>query len=210
MYRDTGTGELSWAFGLAPMDALASLELEVPVPAPGPAGGEAQRARVELRLLGASHQVLVFAPPVTCSETVACLPGGPLGLVPAASVRVPGWVYEFAATVQNLPAVEFDRRVNRLRRVFATYRSGIAGAFPGSPHALTAVVASTDGAGFGWRTWHTYPQQHQIVTTRTRLAVQQEAAAPSPSRSGLVVPRPVRRRTISRGKAKVKWGPPSP
>lgn len=208
MYRDTGTGELSWAFGLAPMDALASLELDVPVP--GPRRAAEQRARIELRLLGASHQVLVFAPPVTCSETVACLHGGPLGLVPAASVQVPGWTYEFAATVRNLPAAEFDRRVNRLRLAFTTYRSGIAGAFPGSPHALTAVVAQADGAGFAWRTWHTYPQQGQIVATRTRLAVRDQPASPSVSRSGLVVPRPTRRRAISRGKAKVKWGPASP
>ncbi len=191
-YRDTGTDQLSWALGLAPMEALASLELDLTGCQPSAAAQARPPAKLELRLLGASHQVLVFSPGLALSETVACLPGGPCGLVPAASVHVPGWTYEFTASVRQVCASEFDQRVSQLRRAFSTYRTGIAGAFPGSPHALTAVIAVSDRSGVSWRTWHTYPQQGQIVATHTRLALH-APAGPDPA-----------------GKASAKGGPARP
>src|SRR4051812_50215599 len=79
-YADTGAHMLSFALGLAPQDALAVLPVE--------RGG----LRIELRLLGASHQVL--AGPV--SETGACLPGS--GPLPRRLRRgPPSWADEFAA-----------------------------------------------------------------------------------------------------------------
>ncbi|NED56872.1 DUF2617 family protein, partial [Micromonospora aurantiaca] len=71
-----------FALGLPPLAALAVLPVE--------------RAglTVEMRLLGASHQVI--AGPL--SETVACLADRAEPLPGRAAVNVPGWAYDFAAT----------------------------------------------------------------------------------------------------------------
>ena len=62
-YTDTSAADLAWALGREPLPALASLDLEL-------AG-----AKLQLRLLGASHQVLLEEEQGSCSETVACIPG---------------------------------------------------------------------------------------------------------------------------------------
>ncbi|MGC5410348.1 DUF2617 family protein, partial [Streptomyces sp. DT225] len=62
-YSDTRAADLAWALGREPLPALAVLDLEL-------AG-----ATLQLRLLGASHQVLLEEEQGSCSETVACMPG---------------------------------------------------------------------------------------------------------------------------------------
>ncbi|MQS09633.1 DUF2617 family protein [Streptomyces alkaliphilus] len=129
----------------------------------------------ELRLLGASHQV--FAGPV--AETVACPTGGePEGgtepLPSATRRRIAGWGYEFSSRVERCDTAGFRRRVEELRTLGAAGRTDTLWAvFPGSPDAITALLARPAGGGPdprpGWDTWHVYPQHRQIVTTRTRL-----------------------------------------
>ena len=152
-YADTGAHMLSFALGLAPQDALAVLPVE--------------RAglRVELRLLGASHQVL--AGPV--SETVACLTGrDPLpGRV---SQALPAWSYEFAAdVVPHDGEAEFAREVETLRVRLSGREDALTGIFPGSPNAVTALAVEPEPGGLAWRTWHAYPQTKEVVMTRSRL-----------------------------------------
>ena len=65
-YRDTRAQDLCWSLNLPVQPALAVRSVRL--------GG----LILELRLLGASHQVLVWAQDGTeplCVETVACLPG---------------------------------------------------------------------------------------------------------------------------------------
>lgn len=62
-YTDTRAADLAWALGREPLPALATLDLEL-------AG-----SRLQLRLLGASHQVLLEEERGRCSETVACIAG---------------------------------------------------------------------------------------------------------------------------------------
>ncbi|MGH3391392.1 MAG: DUF2617 family protein [Actinomadura sp.] len=149
-YADTRADALSFALGLPPLDALSVL----PVTRAGMA--------VELRLLGASHQVI--AGPI--SETVACLPGSP-GPLPGDVRRVvSGWSYDFTATVRTCRQAEFERAVAELRARYADRPDTLLGTFPGSPHAVTALAVEP---GLGWRTWHAYPQTREIVATRTRM-----------------------------------------
>ncbi|GAA4224269.1 DUF2617 family protein [Actinomadura meridiana] len=182
-YADARADALSFALGLPPLDALAVLPLE--------------RAglTVELRLLGASHQII--AGPL--SETVACLPGGAEPLPGRASTDVPGWTYEFAATTAALSDdTAFCRAVEAVCARLADRGDALTGAFPGSRHAVTALAleqtvheranaartrpaqsnptqnnpAQTpprEETGIGWRTWHAYPQTREIVMTRSRL-----------------------------------------
>ncbi|GAA4382283.1 DUF2617 family protein [Actinomadura sp. NPDC048032] len=156
-YADARADGLSFALGLPPMDALAVLPVE--------------RAglTVELRLLGASHQVI--AGPL--SETVACLPGRADPLPGHAAASVPGWAYDFAATTAaHSDGTAFARAVEAVCARLADRGDALTGAFPGSPHAVT-VLALEDTAGqeaaLGWRTWHAYPQTREIVMTRSRL-----------------------------------------
>ncbi|MFI0371299.1 DUF2617 family protein [Actinomadura sp. 1N219] len=124
-YADARADALSFALGLPPLDALAVLPVE--------------RAglTVELRLLGASHQVI--AGPL--SETVACLPGAAEPLPGRASTDVPGWTYEFAATTAALSdGTAFCRAVEAVCARLADRGDALTGDFPGSRHAVTALA----------------------------------------------------------------------
>ncbi|BCB90254.1 DUF2617 family protein [Phytohabitans suffuscus] len=138
-YADTTAGDLSFALGLPELPALHVLRL------PG----------LELRLLGASHQVIwTTVDGERCVETVACLPGRDPRLPPA--VDSPG--YAFSSTVEPLPGVPPWREL-------AADPRALVGVFPGDPNAVTALRAQESG----WCTWHAYPQTGELVTTRTRL-----------------------------------------
>ncbi len=151
-YTDTRAADLAWALGREPLPALAVLDLEL------------SGARLQLRLLGASHQVLLEEQHGTCSETVACMPGSstlPLGV----AKRIGGWEYEFAARVEHLSRGSFAGRAQELLALVADHPHGLAGTFPGSPHAFTAMLAQRHEGRVRWRTWHAYPQEGQLVVT---------------------------------------------
>jgi hypothetical protein len=160
-YRDTAAGDLVWRLGEARRPALATLRLEL-------AGG-----LVELGLLGTSHQV-VFTMPIpgggriVVSEVVACGAGAP-GLPPAAAEALPDWDYRFRSATYRLAPDRFGDRVDGLAARLAGHPAAIVGRFPGSPHAVTALLAGPGpgGAGVRWRTWHGYPQDRCLVATST-------------------------------------------
>jgi Protein of unknown function DUF2617 len=162
-YTDTRAGDLAWALGKAALPALAVLGLEV-------GDGSGLRATVELRLLGASHQVLVDAGQAECSETVACLPGSRTPLPVGVARRVGEWDYEFAARIETMSRGSFAGRAQELLALVADHPQGLAGTFPGDPHAFTAMLAQCREGSVRWRTWHAYPQEGRLVTTRTRVS----------------------------------------
>ncbi|MEU2261719.1 DUF2617 family protein [Streptomyces sp. NPDC019645] len=152
-YLDTGADQLSFTLGRPEHPALAVRDLTV-------AG-----TVVQLRLLGASHQVI--AGPVR--ETVACLPGVEGGLPESATHEFDGWRYHFGARVLHCSAGEFTERVAAVLARCEGDAGSLCGLFPGSPDAVTALAVAPHGSGLSWRTWHTYPQSRQIVATQTRL-----------------------------------------
>lgn len=162
-YSDTRAADLAWALGCEPLPALAVLDLEL-------AG-----AKVQMRLLGASHQVLMEEERRTCSETVACLPGSSTPLPLGVAERVGDWEYEFAARVETLSAGSFAGRAQELLALVTDHPHGLAGTFPGSPYAFTAMLAQRTEGQVRWRTWHAYPQEGQLVVTRTRVGVRARA-----------------------------------
>lgn len=163
-YTDTRAGDLAWCLGKDALPALAVLGVRI-----GRAGG--LRADVELRLLGASHQVLVDAGRGGCSETVACLPGSQAPLPFGVARRVGVWDYEFAARIETLSQRSFAGRAQELLALVADHPHGLAGTFPGDPHAFTAMLVQCGEGSVCWRTWHAYPQEGRLVVTRTRLSV---------------------------------------
>jgi hypothetical protein len=194
-YSDTRAGDLAWCLGGGPLPALAVRDLPLPGPAdaapvrpaealvgrPGgerigsAASGRAGTARaagtLQLRLLGASHQVLIAAGPGTCLETVACMPGRRTPLPARVAEQVDGWEYEFAARIESLPPHVFAARAQEILALVDEHPRGLAGVFPGDPSAFTALVAQGSAERVLWRTWHAYPQEGRLVCTRSSLIV---------------------------------------
>lgn len=152
-YLDTDADQLSFTLGRPAHDALAVRDVAV--------GG----LTVQLRLLGASHQV--FAGPV--QETVACLPGVTGGLPTTAVRSFDEWTYRFTARFELLTAEEFGEQVEQIRRRADAHPRALYGIFPGVHEAVTALTVDRHATGLSWCTWHTYPQSRQIVATQTRL-----------------------------------------
>ncbi|MFI8233622.1 DUF2617 family protein [Streptomyces sp. NPDC085900] len=172
-YTDTRAADLAWALGREPLPALATLDLEL-------AG-----TRLQLRLLGASHQVILEEDRGTCSETVACIPGSSTPLPLGVAKRVDDWEYEFAARVEVLSPGSFAGRAQELLDLVSDHPHGLAGVFPGSPYAFTALLAQRHEGQVLWRTWHAYPQDGQLVATRTRVGVRAPVRAGDLSASGV-------------------------
>jgi hypothetical protein len=164
-YTDTRAGDLAWCLGSKELPALAVLDLRI-----GPVD-------LQLRLLGASHQVVLSqegqggAEGTRCSETVACLPGRRSPLPARVAERVQHWEYEFAARVETLPVPGFAGRAHELLALVENHPHGLAGVFPGDPTAFTALLAGGDEREIFWRTWHAYPQEGRLVCTRSSLKV---------------------------------------
>ncbi|WP_058047504.1 DUF2617 family protein [Streptomyces roseifaciens] len=163
-YTDTRAADLAWCLGKDPLPALAVLDLQL-------AGSQ-----VQLRLLGASHQVLLEEDDGVCSETVACLPGSATPLPLGVAKRIGAWEYEFAARIETLSQGSFAGRAQELLALVAEHPYGLAGTFPGSPHAFTALLAQRCDGQVSWRTWHAYPQEGRLVATRTRVGARTAAA----------------------------------
>lgn len=152
-YRDTCADALVFALDEPPLPALAVSTVGV------------HGLTVQLRLLGASHQVM--AGPVV--ETVACLDGREGGLPARTRRALPGWRYEFSAV--TTVAADFDGEIARLTDRLRTRDDALSGAFPGLPGALTAIVLDPEPRGLAWRTWHTYPQTRELVVTYSRMVL---------------------------------------
>ncbi|RCG23719.1 DUF2617 family protein [Streptomyces diacarni] len=162
-FTDTRAHELAWALGREPLPALACMDVEL------------SGVHVQLRLLGASHQVLLDEEYGSFSETVACLPGSTAPLPLGVSKHFGAWEYEFAARVERLSPGSFAGRAQELLALVAEHPHGLAGTFPGDPCAFTALLVQRHEGQIRWRTWHAYPQEGSLVATRTRVATSELA-----------------------------------
>ncbi len=156
----------------APYADVRAADLVLQLDAPGtPALGKLDLAlgdfRLELRLLGHSHQAVVTATGFALSETVSCRPGAVDGAcLPAArAVRRDGRAYAFSADVLELEG--FDGAA--LVAAVAADPRGLVGVFRGRDSAFTALrgaaVEGPGASGVRWETWHAYPQTGELVRT---------------------------------------------
>lgn len=159
-YVDTSAADLSLALDDVEHPALHVLDLDLP-------GG----VHVRLRLLGASHQVVLRAPGAALTETVACLPGRRPDLPGTVHDERTG--YRFTATVLRPEDGGLRDRVAALRADLADDPYALVGVFPGDVDAVTALSVRPDppGGALGWRTWHAYPQTNELVLTETVVAL---------------------------------------
>ena len=155
-FVDARASDLSLALGRPPAEAL------------GAVAGETGPFRVELRVLGCSHQALVSADGLELSETVACLPGAGAPLPDQHEGGAGRWRYRFEGAVARLDGHAFARRARALVADVGRDPLGLVGVFPGPAGAFTAV-RFRDVAGrtaLVWETWHGYPQARELVRTR--------------------------------------------
>ncbi|KNX36747.1 DUF2617 family protein [Luteipulveratus halotolerans] len=158
-YVDTRAEDLRWSLAHPVLPALAHAR-----PADAP---------VALRVLGASHQVVVDGPGLPALvETVAYLPGVDERL-PRPGVRTTAgsgrWTYEMTTQVDVLTGRDLSARVAELLGDLDGRTGALSAAFPGDALAVTALLAEPEPEGAAWRTWHAYPQHGQLVHTRTRI-----------------------------------------
>lgn len=130
------------------------------------------RAQVEMRLLRASHQVVVRHDGTETIETLACLVSGE----PAGSGRheatISGGTHRIDIDIRRLHDEDFAGAVRRLVEECTDDDHALVGRFPGHPLATTGIVMEP-GAGdvVRWRTWHAYPQESTLVVTRSQLSL---------------------------------------
>lgn len=166
-YRDVRASELSWSLDAPDQQFLHSGRHPV---------GELD---VEVRILGASHQILVRTAEQTrlvCRETVACRDAAPGPLPPAAERELgDGYHYEVRCEVREVDSDHFSAWASALRDYAGVLPDATVAVFPANPDAVTAVVVEplpSRLCGVLWRTWHTYPHAGgggDVVATRTVL-----------------------------------------
>ena len=158
-YADTAASQLSLSFDDAPdYPRLDTLLLES-VAGPG--------TRLELHLLGASHEIVFEYPGGRCREVVACLPIADPRLPERLSRSRDGLDYRFEARIRTLSRERFTAEVSDLRDRLADHPYALVGVYPGDAHAVTALLATPGAGRVEWHSWHAYPQTGEIATTHT-------------------------------------------
>ena len=153
-FADTRAADLGLSLEAVELDVLASLRLAIP-------GGS-----LELRVLGASHQVVLDVDGAATWETLACGVDGDLPAERATALERRR--HRFTSSIRRRvdPAVLAARLLDDL----APDPDALVVAFPGSPDALTAIRAFDLAPGrCAWASWHLYPEAGEVVTTRSQV-----------------------------------------
>ena len=156
-YADTSASQLGFSLSAPLQEPLAQEDREI------------DGITVSVRLLGASHQVLVEDGVQRICETVACLPDITTALPD--SFQADGYV--FSSRVIECSSDAMAEMVEQIEsEVDGHARDGLPallGRFPGNELAVTAVTTDIDDDALIWRTWHTYPQAGEVVVTSSRI-----------------------------------------
>lgn len=163
-FEDASPDDLTFSTDAPRLPALAVRRAE-PAGLPGTV--------LELRVLGASHQVALERDGHEWIETLACRPGHDPFLPTVLRRAGPAPFaadYETGCTVTGHSRRGLLRQVERLLGTSRSAPHALVVRFAGDPSALTGVCAWEDGAGgLLWRTWHVYPQVRRIVHSRSVL-----------------------------------------
>jgi hypothetical protein len=161
-YADTSAATLQWSATLPAAPALDLIRLS-------PAG--AGSARLELRLLGASHCAVLD---VDCEQLVETVAGPAYGgrgdPLPERHARTVGALcYHFVSRIDRLDAADLSTLAGRLRAGVQGRRDRLAGVFPGAADALTVLHGAATLRRARWSTWHLYPNTGELVRTVTAV-----------------------------------------
>jgi Protein of unknown function DUF2617 len=159
-FVDAGAADLALTLGAPLQPAISAFEIQ---------SGE---YRVELRLLGCSHQAVLASDGYELSELVACQPGQTGPLPTRLSDEQAGRRYEFCASTRALSPPVYRAQAERLMASVGALDQGLVGTFPQPDGAFTALRfrGLQSGHGIGWETWHGYPQTGEIVFTKSEVS----------------------------------------
>jgi hypothetical protein len=152
-YADTSAGQLGFSLDAPLQEPLAQED------------GEVDGITVSVRLLGASHQVVVDDGAQRICETVACLPDVTSAL--PETFQESGYLFSSRverATDDQLAAL-IEQLGVRVTEQMTSGKPSVMGVFPGDPHAVTAIISDSSSEEISWHTWHTYPQAGEVVIT---------------------------------------------
>lgn len=168
VYTDTSAQALSFSLDHGRITSLASTIVELPA-----SNGQA-RTRLELHVVGSSHQVILRDRDTDAFiETFACL---------GADER-PGWGttrttdgtwsgftrHRFRCELTDV-AGSFTDAAAEVVRASSAHDHHLVVDFPGEPGALTALALTrSESEQVSWQTWHCYPQHRQIVHSHSEL-----------------------------------------
>ncbi|WP_431816186.1 DUF2617 family protein [Gordonia jacobaea] len=156
-FSDTRAGQLGFSLTAAQREPLAAADHTIGA------------LTFSIRLLGASHQIVITDDAHELCETVACLPDITTALPD--SFQADGYVFS-----SRVIECSSDAMADLLQQIESEVeghaRAGLPallGRFPGNELAVTAVTADIDDDALIWRTWHTYPQAGEVVVTSSRI-----------------------------------------
>lgn len=156
-FSDTRAGQLGFSLTAAQREPLAAADHTIGA------------LTFSIRLLGASHQIVITDDAHEMCETVACLPDITTALPD--SFQADG--YLFSSRVIECSSDAMADLLEQIEsEVEGHARAGLPallGRFPGNELAVTAVTADIDDDALIWRTWHTYPQAGEVVVTSSRI-----------------------------------------
>ncbi|OBA68437.1 DUF2617 family protein [Gordonia sp. 852002-10350_SCH5691597] len=156
-FSDTRAGQLGFSLTAPQREPLATADHTI------------GSLTFSIRLLGASHQIVVTDDAHELCETVACLPDITTALPD--SFQADGYV--FSSRVIECSSDAMAEMVEQIEsEVDGHARDGLPallGRFPGNELAVTAVTADIYDDALVWRTWHTYPQAGEVVVTSSRM-----------------------------------------
>ena len=155
-FVDTSAAALRWHLDDRPRTALAVRSVRL------------GSMHVELRVLGASHQIIVRDGNASVGELVACGEGGS-DLPSTRCQELDAHRYALSSGVRCGTRSTIHRAVDRLVRAAARHDRAIVAAYPGDVDAVTAIAVDATPAGVRWRTWHAYPRTGELVVTSTVL-----------------------------------------
>lgn len=156
-FSDTRAGQLGFSLTAAQREPLAAADHTIGA------------LTFSIRLLGASHQIVITDDAHELCETVACLPDITTALPD--SFQADGYVFSSRVIECSSDAMA-DLLEQIESEVEGHARAGLPallGRFPGNDLAVTAVTADIDDDALIWRTWHTYPQAGEVVVTSSRI-----------------------------------------
>lgn len=161
-YTDTRAGDLAWCLGREALPALAVLDLQLSGADQPPCRCRCACSAPPTRYSSIPRAAVVRKPSPASREVRL----RSLGV----AKRIGTWDYEFAARVETLSRGSFAGRAQELLALVADHPHGLAGTFPGDPHAFTAMLVQHSEGSVRWRTWHAYPQEGRLVATRSRVS----------------------------------------
>lgn len=126
----------------------------------------------ELRVLGASHQVVLRTPQWAWAETLAC-DTGPTTAHPSESdsLIAPGLRHRVTVAVEQAHTQgDFGARADEIDRRCRAHDISLVVRFAGDALAFTAIGATVDADVLRWETWHLFPENADIVTSSSLIS----------------------------------------